>query len=225
MPPRDSHHSRNENLLLHERDLVMAGRLRFAGVDEAGRGPLAGPVVAAAVILPIAWIRDGLPRPFQSLNDSKKLSGAQREGFFQGLRETPEVEYGIAMIDAATVDAINILQATHRAMNQSLQCLAPIPDHALVDGNRVPSLIIAQTALVKGDSRSYSIAAASVLAKVTRDRWMDEADRQWPEYGFAQHKGYPTAEHIEALREYGPCPIHRRSFAPLRPTQADLFSL
>lgn len=203
----------------------MAGLLRFAGVDEAGRGPLAGPVVAAAVLLPMAWIRDGLPGPFQSLNDSKKLSGAQREGFFQRLRETPEIEYGIAMIDAATIDAINILQATHRAMNKALQKIIPIPDHALVDGNRVPSLIIPQTALVKGDSRSYSIAAASVLAKVTRDRWMDEADRQWPGYGFAQHKGYPTGEHIEALRRHGPCPIHRRSFEPLRSTQADLFPL
>jgi len=225
MDPHIGKQRQDETRLQHERIIVAAGCFRLAGVDEAGRGPLAGPVVAAAVILPISWIRDGLPRPFQSLNDSKKLSGAQREGFFQSLRETPGVEYGIAMIDAATVDAINILQATHRAMNQSLQSLAPIPDHALVDGNRVPSLIIPQTALVKGDSRSYSIAAASVLAKVTRDRWMDEADRQWPEYGFAQHKGYPTAEHIEALREHGPCPIHRRSFAPLRPTQADLFPL
>lgn len=225
MDPHIGKQRQDETRLQHERNLVAAGCFRLAGVDEAGRGPLAGPVVAAAVILPISWIRDGLPRPFQKLNDSKKLSGAQRDGFFQRLRETPGIEYGIAMIDAATIDAINILQATHRAMNQSLQSLAPIPDHALVDGNRVPSLIIPQTALVKGDSRSYSIAAASVLAKVTRDRWMDEADRQWPEYGFAQHKGYPTAEHIEALREHGPCPIHRRSFSPLRPTQADLFPL
>ncbi len=225
MSPRAGRYPKYEDRLLHERDLVAAGCLRFAGVDEAGRGPLAGPVVAAAVILPSPWIRDGLPSPFQSLNDSKKLSEMQREDFFRRLQETPGVEYGIAMADAATIDAINILQATHRAMNKALQALVPIPDHALVDGNPVPSLIIPQTALVKGDSRSYSIAAGSVLAKVTRDRWMDEADRQWPEYGFAQHKGYPTAEHLEALRRYGPCLIHRRSFAPLRPTQADLFSL
>jgi ribonuclease HII len=210
-------------LLRHERDLLIVGHQRVAGVDEAGRGPLAGPVVAAAVLLPKTWIRDGLPSRFESLDDSKKLSQMQREDFFQRLKETAGVEYGIAMIDAATIDAINILQATHRAMNKALQALVPIPDHALVDGNRVPSLIIPQTALVKGDSRSYSIAAASVLAKVTRDRWMDAADQQWPQYGFAKHKGYPTAEHIEALRQNGPCPIHRRSFAPLRPTQADLF--
>jgi ribonuclease HII len=194
-------------------------------VDEAGRGPLAGPVVSAAVILPIEWVQDGLPETFQSLNDSKKLTGMQREDFFHRLRITPGVEYGIALVDAATIDSINILQATHRAMNQALQSIDPRPHHALVDGNRVPSLIIPQTALVKGDSRSYSIAAASVFAKVTRDRWMDEADRQWPDYGFSKHKGYPTAEHIEALRQHGPCPIHRRSFAPLRPTQADLFPL
>ena len=164
-----------------------------------------------------------MPASFQSLNDSKKLTETQREDFSQRLQETPGVEYGIAIVDASTIDSINILQATHRAMNQALKGIVPIPKHALVDGNRVPSLIIPQTALVKGDSRSYSIAAASVLAKVTRDRWMEEADGQWPEYGFAKHKGYPTAEHLEALRRHGPCPIHRRSFAPIRPTQADLF--
>lgn len=203
---------------------MSAGCLRFAGVDEAGRGPLAGPVVAAAVILPALWIHGGIPEALKDLNDSKQLSHSQREDFFQRLLETPGLEHSLAIIDATTIDEINILQATHRAMNEALRRLAPIPSHALVDGNRVPSLITPQTPLVKGDSRSYSIAAASVVAKVTRDRWMDEADRRWPFYGFAQHKGYPTREHIEALRRHGPCPIHRRSFAPLRPTQADLFS-
>lgn len=209
--------------LLAERDLLEAGCQRFAGVDEAGRGPLAGPVVAAAVILPKTWIQNGLPPELRSLNDSKKLTPMQRDDFFERLSATVGVEHRVAMADAATIDAINILKATHQSMNQALRELVPIPDHALVDGNRVPSLIIPQTALVKGDSRSYSIAAASIFAKVTRDRWMDQADQQWPEYGFAKHKGYPTSEHLEALRRYGPCPIHRLSFAPLRPSQPDLF--
>ncbi|MFM7215059.1 MAG: ribonuclease HII [Verrucomicrobiota bacterium] len=209
--------------LQFERTLMSSGCQRFAGVDEAGRGPLAGPVVAAAVILPMSWIRDGLPRELRSINDSKKLTPIQREDFFKRLKGAAGVEHGVAMADASTIDAINILQATHHAMNQALLGLVPLPDHALVDGNPVPSLVIPQTALVKGDSRSYSIAAASILAKVTRDRRMDEADRRWPEYGFARHKGYPTTEHLEALRRHGPCPIHRRSFAPLRPVQSKLF--
>ncbi len=209
--------------LQFERTLLAAGCQRFAGVDEAGRGPLAGPVVAAAVILPISWIRGDLPHDLRSVNDSKKLTRMQREDFFERLKGAAGVEHEVAMADAATIDAINILQATHHAMNQALLGLVPVPDHALVDGNPVPSLVIPQTALVKGDSRSYSIAAASILAKVTRDRWMDEADQKWPEYGFARHKGYPTAEHLEALRRHGPCPIHRRSFAPLRPVQSELF--
>lgn len=224
MTPRTDPRQREGERLLYELELLAAGCLRFAGVDEAGRGPLAGPVVAAAAVLPIEWIRDGMPSSFRSMNDSKKLSRRQREEFFLRLWETPGFGHGIAMIDATTIDAINILNATHRAMNESLLQLVPLPEHALVDGNRVPSLIIPQTALVKGDSRSYSIAAASILAKVTRDRWMDEADRQWPQYGFADHKGYPTSEHLEALRQHGPCPIHRLSFAPLRPKQPDLFS-
>ena len=125
------------------------------------------------------------------------------------------------------IDAINILQATHRAMNRALRQIRPQPQHALVDGLRVKSLILPQTALVKGDGRSFSIAAASVLAKVTRDRLMLEADRQWPQFGFARHKGYPTPEHLAALVAHGPCPIHRRSFAPVRQAppeaQQDLF--
>ncbi len=217
--PKSQSHVR----LQFERTLLAAGCQRFAGVDEAGRGPLAGPVVAAAVILPMSWIRDGLPRELRSINDSKKLTPKQREDFFERLKGAAGVEHGVAMVDASTIDAINILQATHHAMNQALLGLVQLPDHALVDGNPVPSLVIPQTALVKGDSRSYSIAAASILAKVTRDRWMDEADQQWPEYGFVRHKGYPTTEHLEALSRHGPCPIHRRSFAPLRPVQSELF--
>jgi ribonuclease HII len=191
--------------------------------DEAGRGPLAGPVVAAAVILPGTWIQEGMPADLRDLNDSKQLTEGQRDEFFERLTRDAGVEFAIATIDAGIIDAINILQATHRGMNEALARLTPRPEHALVDGTRVRSLILPQTPLVKGDSRSYSIAAASVLAKVTRDRWMREADARWPEYGFAQHKGYPTPDHLAVLARLGPCPIHRRSFAPIRKPEPELF--
>jgi ribonuclease HII len=184
---------------------------------------LAGPVVAAAVILPLIWVESGVPDDFAELNDSKQLTEAQRERFYGLITTHPEVEFAIAEADEAVIDAINILQATHRAMNAALRQLKPRPQHALVDGVRVKSLIVAQTPLVKGDARSYSIAAASVLAKVTRDRLMVAADARWPEYGFARHKGYPTPEHLAALAKHGPCPIHRRSFAPLRQPERELF--
>jgi ribonuclease HII len=209
--------------LLPERELFATGCRRFAGVDEAGRGPLAGPVVAAAVILPLAWIREGMPEAFRDLNDSKQLTPEERDHFYQRITEAPGLEFAIAEAAAEVIDAINILQATHRAMNDALRGLSPRPEHALVDGTRVKTLILPQTALVKGDSRSYSIAAASILAKVTRDRWMAEADQRWPQYGFARHKGYPTPDHLAALAAHGPCPIHRRSFAPLRQPEPDLF--
>lgn len=208
-----------------ERKLRGAGWIRFAGVDEAGRGPLAGPVVAAAVVLPLPWIDDGVPPAFCALNDSKQLSEAQRDRFYELLTRTPGVAFAVAMADAAEIDAMNILQATHQAMNAALAQLQPAVQHALVDGTPVRTLRVPQTALVKGDSRSYSIAAASVLAKVTRDRIMLEADRQWPAYGFARHKGYPTPDHLAALAQHGPCPIHRRSFAPLRRPDPELFPL
>lgn len=207
-----------------ERELLQQGTLRLAGVDEAGRGPLAGPVVAAAVILPIAWIIDGMPADFTDLNDSKQLTEAQRERFFALLTTRSGIEFAIAESEPAVIDAVNILQATHRAMNAALRQLHPRAAHALVDGLRVKSLVVPQTPLVKGDARSYSIAAASVLAKVTRDRVMLVADARWPEYGFAQHKGYPTPDHLAALAKHGPCPIHRRSFAPMRRTEPELFS-
>ncbi len=207
-----------------ERELLQQGTLRLAGVDEAGRGPLAGPVVAAAVILPIAWIIDGMPADFTDLNDSKQLTEAQRERFFALLTTRSGIEFAIAESEPAVIDAVNILQATHRAMNAALRQLHPRAAHALVDGLRVKSLVVPQTPVVKGDARSYSIAAASVLAKVTRDRVMVAADARWPEYGFAQHKGYPTPDHLAALAKHGPCPIHRRSFAPMRRTEPELFS-
>ena len=195
----------------------------MAGVDEAGRGPLAGPVVAAAVILPRAWVLEGIPDEFADLNDSKQLTEVQRDRFFAGLTGDPAVRYAIAAVEPSVIDEINILQATHRAMNQALADLGDDVDHALVDGRPVRSLRWPQTALVKGDSLSYSIAAASVLAKVTRDRVMRDADAKWPGYGFAGHKGYPTPEHLEAVHRLGPCPIHRLSFAPLRRPEPELF--
>jgi ribonuclease HII len=206
-----------------ERALWQQNVARVAGVDEAGRGPLAGPVVAAAAILPVKWWETGLPRELEGLNDSKQLTELQREKFFAFITTCGKIEFGIAEVDAAIVDEINILQATHRAMNAALAKLNPPPQHALVDGRPVKTMRVPQTAIVKGDARSYSIAAASVLAKVTRDRLMLEFDRQWPVYGFAGHKGYGTAQHLAAIAAHGPCPIHRKSFAPLKQEEPELF--
>lgn len=206
-----------------ERALWSDGFVRVAGVDEAGRGPLAGPVVAAAVVLPPEWLHDGLPDELEGLNDSKQLSAPQRERFFRALTVNGKVAFAIARTDSEQVDEFNILQATHHAMNEALAQIRPAPDHVLVDGLRVRTLRFAQTPLVKGDARSYSIAAASVLAKVTRDRLMIDYDRQWPAYGFAEHKGYGTPQHLAAIAEHGPCPIHRRSFAPLKEPDRELF--
>ena len=206
-----------------ERELWRNGVAPVAGVDEVGRGPLAGPVVVAAVILPTAWVRFGIPAELEGLNDSKQLTSGQREFFFEALQAHAGVRFALARREAEQVDQINILQATHRAMNEALARLTPTPQHVLVDGTRVKTMSHPQTPLVKGDARSYSIAAASVLAKVTRDRLMQEYDQQWPAYGFAQHKGYGTARHLAAIERYGPCPIHRRSFAPLRRPEPELF--
>ncbi|HEY1717868.1 MAG TPA: ribonuclease HII [Verrucomicrobiae bacterium] len=199
-----------------ERALWQKNLTHVAGVDEAGRGPLAGPVVAAAAILPSHWAQSGLPRELEGLNDSKQLTKTQRESFFAFLISCGEVQFSIAQIDAAQIDEINILQATHRAMNDALAQLNPQPQHALVDGRPVRTMRVPQTAIVKGDARSYSIAAASVLAKVTRDRLMLGFHAQFPEYGFAEHKGYGTAKHLAAIEKHGACAIHRRSFAPLK---------
>ena len=207
-----------------ERRLLHEGITSIAGVDEAGRGPLAGPVVAAGVRLPVDWVEGGLPPELAGLNDSKQLSPAQRERFFVFLTGHAGVHFALAQADVPEIDASNILQATHHAMNEALAGLRPPPQHALVDGRPVNSLAVAQTALIQGDARSYSIAAASVLAKVTRDRLMAEYDRQYPAYGFAVHKGYGTPAHLAALARHGPCPIHRRSFAPLKLQQLSLFS-
>jgi ribonuclease HII len=206
-----------------ERTLWRQNVARVAGVDEAGRGPLAGPVVAAAAILSPRWTESGLPAGLAGLNDSKQLTESQREKFFEFLTACAEVEFAIAAVDAGVIDEINILQATHRAMNNALSQLNPLPSHALVDGRPVKTLRVPQTAIVKGDARSYSIAAASVLAKVTRDRLMREFHTQFPEYGFAEHKGYGTAKHLAAIAVHGACPIHRKTFAPLKPVEPTLF--
>ena len=206
-----------------ERALWQQNVARVAGVDEAGRGPLAGPVVAAAAILPSRWAEAGLPAELAGLNDSKQLTETQREKFFQFITTCGEIEFAIAQADAAVIDEINILQATHRAMNNALAQLNPPPQHALVDGRPVKTMRGPQTAIVKGDARSYSIAAASVLAKVTRDRLMLAYHKQFPEYGFAQHKGYGTAKHLAAIEKFGACAIHRRSFAPLKLKEQKLF--
>lgn len=213
----------SSDLLAFERELWQQGLTRVAGVDEAGRGPLAGPVSAAAVILPPVWATRGLPRELAGLNDSKQLTEAQRENYYEFIMGCAEVQHAVVLVEAGRIDTINILQATHEAMNAALARLAPAPQHALVDGRPVKTMRVPQTALVKGDARSYSIAAASVLAKVIRDRLMLEYDRQWPEYGFAGHKGYGTAQHLAAIAQHGPCPIHRRSFAPLKPAERELF--
>jgi ribonuclease HII len=190
------------------------GIFLVAGVDEAGRGPLAGPVVAAAVI----FREHAAPK---GLDDSKKLTPPRREALYAELTAASHVAWAVSVQDAETVDRLNILRATHLAMREAVRALSPAAEHALIDGLPVRDFPIAQSALVGGDALSFSIAAASVVAKVTRDRLMAEADRQFPEYGFAAHKGYGTAAHLDALRRHGPSPLHRRSFAPV--AQLELF--
>lgn len=192
------------SLLEIEETRRAAGYEWICGVDEAGRGPLAGPVCAAAVILP-----RGLD--IAGLDDSKKLSDRRRRELYDVITGAAAA-YAIALVDQERIDEINILQATFRAMEEAVAKLSPQPDLALVDGNREPVLSMPCETIVGGDGKCASIAAASILAKVTRDRLMEELDRQYPEYGFAVHKGYGTRRHYEALRQYGPCPIHRQSF-------------
>ena len=176
----------------------------LCGVDEAGRGPLAGPVCAAAVMLP-----PGLEIP--GLNDSKKLSEKKREALYDTII-AQALSYGIAFATVEEIEEYNILGATFLAMNRAIAQLSPQPALALIDGNRTKDFGLPVRTIVKGDSLSASIAAASILAKVTRDRLMEEYDAQYPQYGFAVHKGYGTKRHYAALREYGPCPIHRQTF-------------
>lgn len=207
-------------LLQFERQAWERGCKRVAGVDEAGRGPLAGPVVAAAVIFAQAFIEQEEHRLFDALTDSKQLTANQRDRFFELLVNSPGVEIGIGFGDVPEIDEINILRATHRSMNRSLHHLAALPEYALVDGLPVPNLPCPSLAIIKGDARSLSIAAASVIAKVTRDRWMTDLDHRHPEYGFVRHKGYGTTAHIQALLKYGATREHRRSFRPVRDIEA-----
>lgn len=206
---------RGSGLLENDLAALRSGVSRLAGVDEAGRGPLAGPVVAAAVVFAPPLLQD-TPEALRGLNDSKQLSAARREELFAALNATGGVEIGVSVVEAGEIDRLNILRATHVAMARALSALDPLPELALVDGLPVQGLPCPSENLVKGDSRSFSIAAASVIAKVTRDHLMLELDRTFPGYGFAKHKGYGTREHLDALDRLGPCPAHRRSFAPVR---------
>ena len=199
----------NDTLLAIEAHARALGYQCIAGIDEAGRGPLAGPVVAAACIIPQGLILPGV-------NDSKQLSSSQRDLLYAQILDTRVIDYGLGIVDHLTIDAINILQATLQAMAQAISQLKQKPDYLLVDGLHLPPVAITGLPLVEGDSKSQTIAAASILAKVTRDRLMQEFHEKWPPYGFNAHKGYATAQHIEALRKYGPCPIHRKSFEPIK---------
>ncbi|MDN7130837.1 ribonuclease HII [Halomonas sp. MC140] len=181
---------------------------RLAGVDEVGRGPLIGSVVAAAVILDPA-------HPIEGLTDSKKLSARRREALDEQIRARA-IAFAVAEASAAEVDALNIYHATHLAMRRAIDALAPSAEYLLVDGNKLPGHRLPGQAVVKGDARHAAIAAASILAKVSRDAQMVALDMRYPEYGFARHKGYPTKEHLAALSAHGPLPEHRRSFAPVQ---------
>ncbi|MBI5833708.1 MAG: ribonuclease HII [Armatimonadetes bacterium] len=198
----------------HESALIADGLHIVAGIDEAGRGPLAGPVVAAAVVLPPGLVIPGL-------TDSKKLDAAARDRLFDVIGESAQA-VGVGRCEADEIDQLNILRATLTAMRRALDSLGLAVDAVLIDGNqRLPGLACHQVTLVKGDSRSMSIAAASIVAKVTRDREMCRLDTSYPGYGFAGHKGYPAPSHLAALSELGPCPVHRRSFGPVRALLAD----
>ena len=187
-----------------ENALHAEGLTLICGVDEAGRGPLAGPVCAAAVILPQGFLPKGL-------NDSKKLTEKKREALFPVIQENA-VSWSVAFGTVEEIERLNILQATFLAMNRAIAALNPQPEFALIDGNRNREILVPSRAVVGGDGRCASVAAASVLAKVTRDRLMLELAQQYPQYGFEAHKGYGTRAHYEALRRYGPCPVHRLSF-------------
>jgi len=191
----------------------VSGFLRLAGIDEAGRGPLAGPVVAAALIFDPEYIKKEHKDTFKRLTDSKVMTEKSRDEFFELLSNTPRVSIGVGIVEADEIDQINILKATHKAMAMAAQQINP--QYALVDGLPVKGLPCESRSIVKGDALSISISAASVIAKVTRDRIMVQLDEKYPEYGFAQHKGYGTKQHIAALQKYGATPAHRKTFRPV----------
>lgn len=201
------------DVLLYEKEAWASGFSRLAGIDEAGRGPLAGPVVAAAVIFDPEYIQAELEPTFGRLTDSKAMTEARREEYFQVLTESVHVDIGIGIVEAEEIDRINILQATHKAMAKAASSISP--QFALVDGLPVKGLPCESRSIVKGDALSISISAASIIAKVTRDQILTELDAKYPEYGFAKHKGYGTAQHLAALRQHGATPHHRKSFKPV----------
>lgn len=188
-----------------EKNAIKNGYISVCGVDEAGRGPLAGPVCAAAVILPMDF-------EIKELNDSKKLSEKKREQLFDVIKQNA-ISYSIAYASVEEIEEFNILEATFLAMERAVNGLDKKADYVLIDGNRTPKgLLIPSETIIKGDAKSYSISAASILAKVSRDRLMLEYDKEYPQYNFKKHKGYGTKEHTDAIRKYGPCKIHRMSF-------------
>jgi ribonuclease HII len=200
---------RLQQMIIYEEAAYQQGYKILAGLDEAGRGPLAGPVVAAACILPRGLLIAGV-------NDSKKLTAKARERLFERLTTDPSIHYAIGILESDEVDRLNIYQATIQAMWQAIDKLAICPDCLLVDGLGLPHPLLPCQKIVKGDQLSQSIAAASIIAKETRDRLMRVYHAQWPLYGFDRHKGYGTAQHLETLERYGPCPIHRYSFDPIK---------
>ncbi len=192
----------------YEKKLRAIGVARIAGIDEAGRGALAGPVVAAAVVLPEKFRH-------RRLNDSKQLAPELREEIYCELISNPEVRWAVGIVDSIEIDRINILRASHRAMRLAIEALIEQPEHVLIDGLPVIPFPLPQTAIIDGDCISLSIAAASVIAKVMRDRMMRDFCAEFPQYSFSQHKGYGTELHLLKLHEFGPCPIHRQSFEPV----------
>lgn len=199
---------RIQQMLVEEKKLWQQGFLLLAGIDEAGRGPLAGPVFAAACILPVRFDLPGL-------NDSKMLTESKREKLYSQI-QAQAIDYAIGSAEPAEIDAMNILQATKLAMKRAVEGLKVRPHHLMIDALTLPSVKLPQLPLIGGDLISASIAAASILAKVTRDRLMVELDTLYPEYMFSKNKGYGTSEHMQVLRRIGPCPLHRRSFAPVK---------
>lgn len=200
---------RLQTLFEYEERAISQGFSLIAGIDEAGRGPLAGPVVAGACILPKGLI-------FQNINDSKKLTSLQRESLYQEITSRADIIFGIGIVDHKEIDKVNIHQAGLKAMKKAIKALSAVPDLMLVDGMHLPFKKIPYWRIVGGDEVSVSIMSAAILAKVTRDRIMVEYHKKWPKYGFDKHKGYGTEEHLKALKQFGPCPIHRKSFAPVR---------
>jgi ribonuclease HII len=198
-----------KDLEAYERHLRAQGYVVIAGVDEAGRGPLAGPVVAAACILP-----EGLC--LKGIDDSKKLTQRQREELYLRIQKNPEILSGVGVVGAVIIDQVNILRATMMAMVAAVAALRLQPDYALVDGRQLPQLEIPAQGVIRGDSLSQSIMAAAIVAKCTRDQMMRDFHLQWPLYGFQDHKGYGTDRHIAALKQHGPCPIHRKTFEPVK---------